>query len=139
MKTHKHQNSAEPLSNCCCAPMIQPDENGHGKCSRCKENAVPDDEADIDDRRIAACLNACAGIKTETLEEMPRMWVENRAELDVQFSQKMYAEIDRMKQQNAELLSLIKHADKIDRDGYNLPNSWFATARAALAKQNQNP
>lgn len=34
------------VSNCCGADILNPDSQGHGKCSSCKENCVPDKESD---------------------------------------------------------------------------------------------
>ena len=36
-------------SNCCGAEIVMADKDGHGKCSNCKENCVPDDEVKIMD------------------------------------------------------------------------------------------
>jgi len=34
----------EFISNCCCAIILQADIDGHGKCSECGENCVPQEE-----------------------------------------------------------------------------------------------
>jgi len=34
----------EYTSNCCSASIISPDSQGHGRCSECLENCVPDEE-----------------------------------------------------------------------------------------------
>lgn len=36
----------DKVSNCCGASILGQDQNGHGKCSMCKENCVPSEEFD---------------------------------------------------------------------------------------------
>ena len=84
-------------------------------------------------RHIVAAVNACAGIPTEVLEQMPRYQPKDMssAELDIAFSKKMYAEMDRLIAQNAELAEALESSEEYwERGNPALINQ----CRAALAK-----
>lgn len=112
-------------------------------CNPKTENTDGQDTANA--RRICAAVNACKGVPTEILEEMPRVWVSgmSKPELDIEFSRKMHKEIDRLSQQNAELVELLEpvvedwdnEAEHAQIAGVQVvEDEWMKRARAALAK-----
>ena len=89
---------------------------------------------DANARRIVACVNACEGIDTESLEGAGNdIWRKSEERFD-----KALVEISRLLHQNAEFVFLLRQADKLDRDGYTLTSSWFHEVRNALAKYEES-
>ncbi len=83
-------------------------------------------------RRIVAAVNACEGIETEMLELAGNgIWQQSESRFDA-----MIAELDGLRQQNAELLEALKGIIEIGKRDMSNPkyDGYFNAARAAIAE-----